>query len=209
MITPFHPAARKPSDAGGFTLIEVMVVVVIIGVISAMLLTSFNLIGNDRNLKEQATRLASLIELTVDEATLQGRDFGLEVMRGGYRFVELDPILGKWNEVIGDDLLRPRTLEENMEFELVIEERNITLEDKAADTGTADDEEEDEEESAFQKRDNRDGLDDYSPHILILSSGDTTPFVLRIVRRTDLAEITLSMLITGELKINAADDENF
>jgi general secretion pathway protein H len=193
---------RACSTAGGFTLIEIMVVVVIIGVISTMLIMSFNLVGTDRNLQNQATRLASLLELSADEAQLQGRDFGLELMRAGYRFVEFDPIVGRWNELFGDDMLRPRALEEELEFELVIEERRVTLEEEAADIAVDDEDEEDD------TRD-QDLTSDYSPHILILSSGDTTPFELRIVRHFDQAAITLVMPVTGELEIRTANDETY
>ena len=211
MKSPYRPAVRKVSAAGGFTLIEIMVVVVIIGVISAMLIISFNLAGSDRELRTQATRLASILELTLDEATLQGRDFGLEVMRGGYRFVEFDPLVGRWNEVIGDDLLRPRVLEDDMEFELTIEERRVTLTDDAADLSVdEEDEDEDEDEDVLaymRQRDERNSVEEYQPHILILSSGDASPFELKIVRNYDRAELTLVMLIDGELEIRAADYE--
>jgi general secretion pathway protein H len=207
MISPSRPAGRKISAAGGFTLIEIMVVVVIIGVVSAMLIISFNLVGSDRELRTQATRLASILELTVDEATLQGRDYGLEIMRGGYRFVEFDPFVGRWNEVIGDDLLRPRVLEDDLEFELTIEERRITLEDNAADI-SVDEEDEDEDELAYLNRqDERSSVEDYQPHVLILSSGDASPFELKIVRSYDQQEISLVMLIDGQLEIRTEEDE--
>lgn len=195
-----HRGFHCRSSAGsGFTLIEILVVVVIVGIISAMMLISFNLIGNDRNLKEQATRLASLLEMTLDEATLQGRDFGLEVMRTGYRFVEFDPVLERWNEVIGDDLLRPRDLDEDQEFELIIEDRRVELDYEPADFGDEDD--------ASDKGNDR--LEDYAPHILILSSGDTSPFELKLVRLADQAAINLVMQPNGELDVQSDADDNF
>jgi general secretion pathway protein H len=197
MFSLRRPVARRPLTRGGFTLIEVLVVVVIIGIVSAMLLISFNLLGTDRNLKDQATRFASLLELALDEATLQGREFGLELMRGGYRFVEFDPILEQWNEVIGDDLLRPRELEEDLEFELVIEDRRITLDDEAADT------------TVDKENDKRDMTEDYAPHVLIMSSGDTSPFELTLIRLVDRATISINMLASGELEIKSDDDDDF
>jgi general secretion pathway protein H len=209
MNHPPRSAECRSSVGSGFTLIEILVVVVIVGIISAMLLISFNLLGNDRNLQKQATRLASLIELTLDEATLQGRDFGLEVMRTGYRFVEFDPYLERWNEVIGDDLLRPRDLDEDQEFELFIEDRRVTLEYDAADIEVDPDDEPDDSRSNARNYDRRDPLDVYAPHILILSSGDTSPFELKVVRQIDQASITVTMQPNGVLEIGANDDDEF
>jgi general secretion pathway protein H len=191
--------ARERLDAsrkhGGFTLIELLVVVVIIGIVSSFLLLSFGILGNDRTLDQQVRRLGSLLELTRDEATLQGRDFGLEVLLGGYRFVELDPIIGQWSEVVGDDMLKSRQLDEDMEIELYIEDRRVTLSKEPAKT-------ERNEENDMNQRNLR---EDYTPHVLILSSGDLSPFRMSIVRATDRARKTLSVSVAGEIKIESDD----
>lgn len=178
-----------------FTLIELLVVLVIIAVISAVALLSIGIIGDDRNLQTEARRLSSLIELANDEAAILGRDYGLEIMESGYRFVEYDPLLNQWYEIIGDDFLRPRRIEEGMEFELFIEDRRILLDTDVALT------ERDEEDT--------DLIDDYIPHILIMSSGDVSPFELRIVRPADRANVTLTMSLTGELELQGDDQEQF
>jgi general secretion pathway protein H len=170
--------------ASGFTLIELLVVVVIMGIVSGMILLSFGILGDDRALQQQTRRLSSLLELATDEAVMQGRDFGLEFMQTGYRFVELDPVFNQWHEVTDDDLLRPRQLEEGMEFELRLEDRPVSLPSEARNT---------EVDKESEERDNG-----YLPHVLILSSGDVTPFNLRLVR---WAEVLLEMTLTGEIEI--------
>jgi general secretion pathway protein H len=178
-----------PANRGsGFTLIELLVVVVIMGIVSAMVLLSFGILGDDRDLRQQARRMSSLIELATDEAVLQGRDFGIEFMEHGYRFVEHDPLIDQWSEVIGDDLLRPRTLEEGMEFELHLDDRPVALAGKAANT-------ERDKDTPGRERDG------YRPHVLILSSGEVTPFNLRLVRWADRAEVLLEMTLAGEIEI--------
>jgi general secretion pathway protein H len=124
---------------------------------------------------------------------MQGRDFGIEVMLAGYRWVEHDPYLNQWFEVADDEVMRTRELEDGTEFELYIEEHRVLLEEEAKDTET------DEDEPG------RDLTDDYLPHILVLSSGDITPFELRLVRASDRAEVTLTMSAAGEMEIGTGD----
>ncbi len=179
----------------GFTLIELLVVVVIITVISAVALLSIGILGDDRDLQREVRRLSSLIELANDEAAIQGRDYGLEIMESGYRFVEFDPLLNQWYEMIGDDFLRPRQVKEGLEFELTIEDRRILLDESAAET------ERDEDDTNL--------TDDYIPHILIMSSGDVSPFELRLVRPYDRTALTLTMSLAGELEIRDDGQEPF
>ena len=181
----------------GFTLVEILVVLVIIGVVIAVALLSFGILGADRGLDREARRMSALIEMVTDEAMIQGRDYGLEILQGGYRFVEYDPLINQWHEVIGDDLMRARTLEEGSEFELFIEDHKVLLESRAE---SLDAEVDDDDERQ------RDLTDDYLPHILILSSGDVTPFELTLRRFVDRSEVTLSMSLAGELEIDSGDE---
>ena len=192
-----HIANARGDSA--FTLIELLVVIVIVGIVSAVALLSFGILGDDRNLQREARRMGSLIELANDEATMQGRDYGLEIMQSGYRFVEHDPFTEQWHEIIGDETLRPRQLEEQMEFELFLEDRRILLEEDAAVT----ERDEDDDDT------NRSRIEDYIPHVLILSSGDITPFELRIVRQPDRTEITMTMSLLGEFEIQTNDQQAF
>jgi len=189
-------ALARSSRESGFTLIEVLVVLVIIAIISAFAILGLGNLDDDRELQNEARRLTALIEMASDEATLQGRDFGLELSQRGYRFVEYDPLTEQWFEVTGDDLMRPRTLAEDTEFDLFLEDRRVSLRLEAAEVEHSDDDDDDRALS-----------DDYLPHILVLSSGDISPFVLEIFRSTDRTSVQLSASPTGELKVGKSEDE--
>ena len=182
-----------------FTLIELLVVVAVVGILITMAVISFNLIGDDRAVQKQVLKLSSLIDLASEEAQMQGREYGLELMQGGFRFVEYDPFLDIWDEVYGDNLLRPRDLEEGMELELMLEDRRVLLQAQAKETQAAEDENE---------RD-RDLSEDYLPHILIMASGDITPFRLQVVRLNDESVVGLQLVAGQSIEVVADEQDQF
>jgi general secretion pathway protein H len=105
---------RLHGRSDGFSLIEILVVIVIIGIIMSIAVLSITLVGGDSQLRDEAQRIVSLVDVARDESLLQGREFGLEFMQTSYRFVEFDPLTLQWSEIIGDDTLRPRELPEEL-----------------------------------------------------------------------------------------------
>lgn len=206
-VRPEHRRPPSLKHGRAFTLIEILVVMVIVGILMAVAFLSFGILGDDDNMDREARRLSSLIQLVTDEATTQGRDFGVEFMTAGYRFVEYDPLLDQWFEVIGDDYLVQRNLEEGMEFKLTLEERRILLHTEAQETTR--EEVEEEEPLMVNRLQDRDLTDDYLPHVLILSSGDVTPFELRMIRDADRRELLLTLSLAGELEILQDEDVVF
>ncbi len=188
-------AAGRRFPRRGFTLIELLVVIALLGILISIAVVSFNLIGDDRGVQKEIQKLSSLIDLASEEAQMQGRDYGLEFLQTGYRFVEYDPFLDTWNEVIDDELLRPRTLQEDMELELRLEDRRVLLQTEAKETEQEDD------------MNNRDLTDDYLPHVLILASGDITPFQLFVVRLTDRVTVGLELKLGSGLEVIVDDAE--
>ena len=178
----------------GFSLIEILVVVVIIGIVSSIALMSLGILGDDRELRTEARRMQTLLEIAQDEAMLQGREFGMEIMVGSFRFVEYDPYANQWSEIIGDDTMRLRQLPEDVEFDLLLEDRQVELELNPAELGESDDMTE------------RGPVEDYAPQLLIFSSGDMSPFELHITRLYDREQITLRRDLTGAFEIVTNED---
>ncbi|MEX0706442.1 MAG: type II secretion system minor pseudopilin GspH [Woeseia sp.] len=189
----FRPQSCGTLRCNAFTLIELLVVVIIVGIVSSIALLSLGLVGDDRVLRQEARRMTSLIELAADEAVLQGRDFGLEIMQSGYRFVEHDPLLDRWNAMQGDELLRQRTLDEGLEFELYIEDRRVELNAQPAATGDADD-------AGDQN------APDYAPHALMLSSGEISPFQIQLTRPSDRSSVEVTVSAGGDISIGDEDE---
>ncbi len=183
----------RPASVRGFTLIELLVVIVILGISVAAVLPSIGLLQDDRELQREARRLAALIELAAEEAAMQSRDYGLRFGLHGYRFYEQDPQTGAWIELSGDEILRERTLADDLRINLTLESRDIRLFEAI--------------EGDRQRRDPDDGPDPGpTPHVLLLSSGDATPFELTLSRDFDDARAELTGDFLGRVELVTEDE---
>ena len=99
----------------GFTLIEVMVVVIIIGVLINYVAISFGRNTPADQLKDEARRLTSLIELASEEALLRSVLIGVDITEEGYCFLSLNE--GEW-ETVSDSLFRERQLPDELELSI-------------------------------------------------------------------------------------------
>ena len=99
-------APQRPARAArGFTLVEIMVVMVIIGITLGMV--SLNAIPNQRqNLQAEAQRIALLLQLARDEAIVRNRLVAFEADTEHYRFLVRNDT--SWVAMPEDDLLRER-----------------------------------------------------------------------------------------------------
>jgi len=173
----------------GFSLIEILVVIAIIGIVMSIAILSMGLIDDDRVLKTEARRVIALVEVAQDEAVMQGREFGIELMTHSYRFVEYDPYSNLWSELVGDDTLRLRRLPEDIELSLFLEGQRVLLyAEPDDDLGSVD-----STQQILAKS--------YAPHILVFSSGDMSPFELHISQNAGEQTIVMRGNQIGGLEI--------
>ncbi|HEL4237745.1 type II secretion system minor pseudopilin GspH [Stenotrophomonas geniculata] len=91
----------------GFTLIELMVVLVIIGICTAGIgLGLGSLLDPGRQLRQEGERLAQRLQVARDEARIDGRSIRWQADASGYRFSRREG--NQWVTVQRDDLLRPQ-----------------------------------------------------------------------------------------------------
>ncbi len=156
-------ATRTPN---GFTLIEVMVVVVIIGILINFAVLSLRSISPADKLGEEAQRLKSLLQVASEEALLRSRFIGVDITETGYGFLTLEEEL--WQPV-DDHLLRSRELPDDVRLK-------VTTAVPPSDDG--------------EKR---------TPEIILLNSGEITPFDLKLSSSLTDDYFRLSGDETGEL----------
>jgi general secretion pathway protein H len=147
----------------GFTLIEIMVVVVIIGVITAVFIVTFSSGRHDEQLEREAQKLDALFDYVREQAELQTRDYGFRINDREYSFVVFDVLANEWRPVEEDDALRVRSIPEGIEPTVVVEGRRIVLDEK-------------------KKK-----IEDFSPTILLFANGDLSSFEV-ILKREGGAE---------------------
>lgn len=167
-------AAAARARNAGFTLIELLVTLVIIGLAVSMVLLNSGLVRTDPPTETALTDLAAQVALARDEAALQGRNLGVRFYPDGYAFLDLDPDSGAWTTLTGDELLTRTTFEDDLLPLLTVEDRRIELEPPVEA-----DEEEEPLIDAFGNVIERAGE---VPHVLILASGEVTPFEIELER---------------------------
>ncbi len=116
-------AARRL--ATGFTLLEVMVVLVLIGIITSFALLSVGG-GPQERLAEEAQRLAALVELHQQEAMMSGEPRGVRFSHAGYAILGLDEN-GKWRVPAAANTLIKHKLPEDITLRLWVEGRPAEL----------------------------------------------------------------------------------
>lgn len=177
---------KSKYSENGFTLIELLTVITIIGIISAISIFAINTTNKNDDLTVSTTRLISLMELSREEAIMQGRDFGIEFIEDGYHFLEYIPMLESWIELQNDYLFKKRKFPNQLQYELIIENKKIQIKNKKIDSS-------DKMLNKLQV--------DKIPHILILSSGEISPFNL-ILSSDDDSRVKISASLSGEITIN-------
>lgn len=150
----------------GFTLVELLVVIVILGGLVGLAVLSTSSTSTAREVREEAARIAALIGVVSEEAVLDSREYGLLIDERGYRVLAYDEAQGRWQ-----DSGHGHVLPEWMALQLRLDGTPLRL------------------QAAPARRNDRAGLADdpqaaeRQPQLLILSSGELSPFSLQLGER--------------------------
>jgi general secretion pathway protein H len=227
-VTKTSATGTSPSRVGGaarvagFTLLEILVVVVIIGIVTAGMLLTMNFSGKDTQLQTESERLLSLMNYARDQAELQTRNYGIVFSQHGYAFVVYGVRTGAWRQVFEDDALRERTLPSGLDFKVVVDARPIVLSDSinlppppTATSGsdskksssptpqTGSDSSSDSSSDSNSDSDSDSSSDSnatsFAPQVMIFSSGDLSSFKITVERAATGRSITLDENKDGDI----------
>jgi len=173
----------------GFTLIEMMVVLVVIGIMVGTMVLSINTDNIEEHMEIEMNRLNALVTLAQEESILQGQVMALAISENKYRFEIRDIENEKWVAMTDDRVFRERTVVPGAHLVLVIEEQEqetkkdfkLALSEDREDTEQVEDDD-------FQR-------------LTIEPSGDMFPFELIIRKDDESVEYKLVLGEDGELKI--------
>lgn len=167
--------------ARGFTLIEILVVVVIIGLLAVGAVLSIGTTKRDDALETESQRLLALIDYVREHAELTTHEFGLRCEGDRYAFLAFDPRRGLWHTAEADDALRERTLPVGLRIRLRIEGRDVLL------------------------RPPKD-TEPLLPQVMLFSNGDITPFELTLGREGSPLQAVLASDDAGAVKLTLPDE---
>jgi general secretion pathway protein H len=95
-ISDRGPPQTAGLNTAGFTLLEILVVMVIVGILTGTVIFSFTGADAEQRLKGAAHNLAGRVELARQHALQRNREWGIYIERDSYRFAEFDLDTGKW-----------------------------------------------------------------------------------------------------------------
>lgn len=148
----------------GFTLVEILVVLFIVSIMSGLVVANLPSFTRTQDFDTEARRLEVLLDMAREHAVVQAVEMGFMVEDDGYSFYFYNEIEQAW-EQMQESPFSVRALPETIRLSLEIQGEEFKL---------ADDE------------------DSKGPKLLLLSSGETTPFELEIYQQPDLSRILSS-----------------
>jgi general secretion pathway protein H len=175
--------------APGFTLLEILVVIVIIGVMVSMATLSIGVLGADREVEEETRRFWAVLRQAREEAELQAMDVAIFVGTTDYEWLRFDTRRNEWQPIVDDQLYAQRALPDGLRFRLWMENREIVL------------------KPGLPDRSKKEESQKWPPQLTVLSSGDVVPFELQIERDGAPALWRVTAMPDGDLRVEQRKDE--
>ncbi|WP_227712344.1 type II secretion system minor pseudopilin GspH [Marinobacter zhanjiangensis] len=173
------------SRQSGFTMIEIMVVLVLVGLLASLAVVNLGGGSQQREMTSKIRELYVLMQTASEQAILNNEELGLVIDEQGYRFVVYDEREREW-KTESERLFQGRGFPEWMSVVLFSEGDIPRLASR---------DDEDDEDTRLQ------------PDIVFYSSGETTPFELEF-QLTQSSDRVYSLVADGlnEIEMKTPSD---
>jgi general secretion pathway protein H len=175
----------RSASAPGFTLIEILVVLVIISIVISFAVLKIGVTGRDGAIDEESRRIQGFMGLLQERAVLEGQDFGLLIEPNSYEFVVYRTRRQRWENLSSQPEFRRRELPTGLTFQLQMDSRAIVLKPRSKDIKST------EPLTA--------------PQLIIGASGEGTPFKLTLVREGTPNRGTINADAFGKVTLESSD----
>ncbi|MGX9461400.1 type II secretion system minor pseudopilin GspH [Shewanella sp. A14] len=171
----------------GFTLLEVLLVALLMGMVASAVTLSISVAGPEKVLKKQAQRFISTTEMVLDESVLSGQFIGIVIDEEQYQFVVYKE--GKWLPVEQDRLLSATKMDDDIRLDIVIDGMPLVQEDEQDESWF--------DELFIDEQSEEDKKKHPEPQILLFPSGEMTPFELNFNTMNDDRQ-PVNVLVVGD-----------
>lgn len=167
---------KHPRIAAGFTLLEMLVVVAIIGIVMSMAVLSIGGDSRAEELERESRQFAELLRLGGEQAVLRGEEWAVQIEPDAFRFLVYTD--DGWRLLEDDDMFRARKWAEDTVFELELEGREVEIE-------TA---------------------DEPKPTLILYSSGEVSPFTAFFAAEATPARYRVTANFAGDIEWKTVDE---
>ncbi|WP_371375870.1 prepilin-type N-terminal cleavage/methylation domain-containing protein [Thalassotalea aquiviva] len=173
----------------GFTLLEVLLVLVIIGFMVTALIPGIRGVDIEDELEQHSQKFSSVFVLASEYALLNNLELGLYVKDNSYQFLGFDGV--RWVPISEHKFFQQVQFEPPFSIKLSLDE--LALEDELS-----------LDQSLFEEIETEESFKDEEefiyPQVYILSAGEITPFTLTFTY-DDGTDLPMNFDVTGEYSI--------
>lgn len=168
----FYSKNNTLTNVKGFTLIEILLVIVVIGFMVTAVQINFSANKPLAKLEQEAARFASVFNLAAEYGLLNNIELGLFIQNGQYQFVGFDGV--RWSPLPDNQALANHQIPENMEIILSFDD--LPIEEPTLINRELFEPDDDTLEEMREQQDNEEEKPLIIPQVYLLSGGDITPF---------------------------------
>lgn len=187
----------RPAAIAGFTLLELMLVILLIGLLATMVTLNFSGESRHEKLSKEAERFQQITQYVAETALLKQQEWGLYVLTDRYGFLYYDYDSAKWLAAEEPEGLREHKLPQDISMTLELDGLEAAEDNLLSQLDwQLDEEQQDSEEQQDIP---------VLPQVFILSSGEISPFKLLFAEQSELQPLYSAVSTDFSIPLKRSD----